>query len=100
MTHDQEPEAVAVWPTASAIGRHFEELFADGTVQAWTESPFGKTYYPGEDAPDYNPICACPSVRRFCMSCADCATCRPCTCPPWDHLTFGTHRPPDPQTTR
>ncbi|MFV0131595.1 hypothetical protein ACLGI4_28510 [Streptomyces sp. HMX112] len=66
MTHDQHPEVVAVWHTASAAGRYFEELLADGTVHAWTEPPFGETYYPGEDDPDYNPICDCPAVpRRF-----------------------------------
>jgi hypothetical protein len=32
MTHDQEPEIVEVWHTASAIGQHFEELLADGNV--------------------------------------------------------------------
>ncbi|WP_245172947.1 hypothetical protein [Streptomyces achromogenes] len=64
MTHDQEPEVVAVCHTASAIGRHFEELLTDGTVYAWTEPPFGETYYPGEDSPDYNPICNCPARAR------------------------------------
>ncbi|MFF9024858.1 hypothetical protein [Streptomyces eurythermus] len=60
----------------------------------WTEPPFGETYYPGEDDPDYNPICNCSTVpRRFCMSCADCAACRPCTCPPWDHLMSGVGCP-------
>ncbi|MEU2564970.1 hypothetical protein ABZ626_37445 [Streptomyces longispororuber] len=83
MNHDQEPEVVAVWHTASAVGRRFDELLADGTVYAWTEPPLGETYYLGEDDPDYNPICDCPAVpRRFCMSCADCAACRPCTCRP------------------
>ncbi|CAL9674526.1 hypothetical protein [Streptomyces sp. enrichment culture] len=44
MNHDQEePEVVAVWHTASAVGRHFEELLADGTVQAWAEPPLGET---------------------------------------------------------
>ena len=95
MTQDQEPEVVAVWHTASAVGRHFEELLADGTVYAWTEPPLGETYYPGEDDPDHNPICDCPAVpRAFCMSCAACAACRPCVCPPWEHLTFGNL--PDP----
>lgn len=43
MTHDQEPQAVARWHTASAFGRHFEELLADRTVYAWTEPPIGET---------------------------------------------------------
>ncbi|GAB1339841.1 hypothetical protein ACE1SV_64310 [Streptomyces sp. E-15] len=97
MNHDQEePKVVAAWHTASAVGQHFEELLADGTVYAWTEPPFGETYHAGEDDPDYNPICDCPAVpRAFCISCATCAVCRPCTCPPpWEHLTFGN--PPDP----
>ncbi|MFE0351239.1 hypothetical protein [Streptomyces griseoluteus] len=55
MIHDQEPEVVAVWHTASAIGRHFEELPADGTVYTWAGPPLGETHCPGEDAPDYNP---------------------------------------------
>lgn len=83
MTHDQEPEVIAVWHTASAIGRHFEELLADGTVHAWTEPPFGETYYPGEGDPHYNPICGCPGPfpRAFCMECAGCADCEQCRCP-------------------
>lgn len=32
----------------------------DGSVIAWTEPPFGETLYPGDDAPDYNPIYSCP----------------------------------------
>ncbi|MEV5242922.1 hypothetical protein AB0K89_27995 [Streptomyces cinnamoneus] len=51
MTHGQEPEVVAVWYTASAIGWHFEELLADGTVHAWTEPPFGETYTPARTTP-------------------------------------------------
>ncbi|KUN16248.1 MULTISPECIES: hypothetical protein [Streptomyces] len=82
MTHDQEPEVVAVWHTASAIGRRFEKLLADGTVYVWTEPPIGETYYPGEDAPDYNPICHCPRTpRAFCVECTGCADCEQCRCP-------------------
>jgi hypothetical protein len=63
VNHDQEPEVVAVWHTSSAAGRHSEELLADGTVYTWIEPPFGETYHPGEDNPDYyNPICGCAAV--------------------------------------
>ncbi|MFF8604163.1 hypothetical protein ACF065_34720 [Streptomyces sp. NPDC015232] len=84
MNHDQEePEVIAVCHTASAVGRHFEELLADGTVYAWTEPPFGETYYPGEDDPDCNPICDCPGQWpcQFCMECAGCTACGQCTGP-------------------
>ncbi|MET9520326.1 hypothetical protein [Streptomyces sp. NPDC002994] len=35
----EEHEVVAVWAEHSAIGHHYEELRADGTVDAWTEPP-------------------------------------------------------------
>ncbi|WTO33017.1 hypothetical protein OG399_44845 [Streptomyces achromogenes] len=60
MNHDQEPEIVAVWHTASAVGRHFEELLADDTVHAWTEPLPGETYHAAEENPDYNPLCDSP----------------------------------------
>ncbi|TWV53720.1 hypothetical protein FRZ03_09060 [Streptomyces misionensis] len=89
MNHDQEPEGAVVRPTAGAVGRHVEGLLADGTAYAWTEPPFGETYHSGEDDPHHNPIRDCPAVpRAFRMSCAARAACRPCTCPPWEHLTF------------
>jgi hypothetical protein len=60
MNHGQEHEVVAVWAEHSASGHHYEELRADGTVDAWTQPPYGETRYPGEEDPDHNPICSCP----------------------------------------
>jgi hypothetical protein len=83
MTHHQEPDVVAVWHESSAIAHRYEELRGDGTVDAWTEPPFGETRYPGEADPDHNPICSCPGPlpRAFCMECAGCADCEQCRCP-------------------
>jgi hypothetical protein len=78
MSEYQEHGAVvAVWAEHSGIGHHYEELLADGKVLAWTEPPFSETAHPGEDDPDYNPICHCPGTpRAFCMECAGCDQCR------------------------
>ncbi|MFE9868596.1 hypothetical protein ACFYPZ_39175 [Streptomyces sp. NPDC005506] len=96
MTHAQEPEVVAVWHESSQSAATTRSCSLAGTVHAWTEPTFGETYYPGEDDPDCNPIRDCSAApRTFCMSCANCG---PCTCPPWDLLTFGNPR--DPQTAR
>ncbi len=64
---------VATWSEHSEIGHHYEDLLADGRVIAWTEPPFGESLYPGDDDPDYNPICHCPlTPRQFCMEGAGC----------------------------
>ncbi|MEU6889951.1 hypothetical protein ABZ918_33120 [Streptomyces viridosporus] len=60
MTHDQEPEVVAVWHAASAVGRHFEELLADGTVYAWTEPPLGEPTTPARTTPTTTPSATAP----------------------------------------
>ncbi|MFJ6053597.1 hypothetical protein [Streptomyces sp. NPDC092307] len=80
MNHDQG--VVAVWEEHSAIGHHHAELRVDGTVDAWTEPPFGETRYPGEGDPDHNSICGCPGQwpRAFCLECAGCAKCEQCSC--------------------
>ncbi|WP_331756549.1 hypothetical protein [Streptomyces sp. NBC_01568] len=80
MNHDQG--VVAVSEENNAIGHHYEELHADGTLDAWTEPPFGETRYPGEDDPDHNPICDCPGQwpLAFCLECAGCAECEQCSC--------------------
>ncbi|MEU3188683.1 hypothetical protein ABZ707_31470 [Streptomyces sp. NPDC006923] len=73
---------VATWSEHSEIGHHYEDLLADGSVIAWTEPPFGETLYPGDDDPDYNPICSCPRLpRQFCLECVGCAACGQCTGP-------------------
>ncbi|MEU7038800.1 hypothetical protein ABZ958_34795 [Streptomyces sp. NPDC046237] len=74
---------VATWSEHSEIGHHYEDLLADGSVIAWTEPPFGESLYPGDDDPDYNPICHCPGQwpRQFCMECAGCAACGQCSGP-------------------
>ncbi|MGW1619950.1 hypothetical protein [Streptomyces sp. NPDC002172] len=81
--HQDDEVVVAVWEKHSDIGHHYEELLADGRVIAWTEPPFGETVHPGEDDPDYNPICHCPgqTPRAFCLECAGCADCDQCRCP-------------------
>ncbi|MFE4258114.1 dihydrofolate reductase family protein [Streptomyces sp. NPDC056883] len=73
MKHDQGVVA-ALREEHSAIGHHHEELHADGTLDAWTELPFGETRYRGEDDPDRNPICDCPGQwpLAFCLECAGC----------------------------
>ncbi|MFD7667812.1 hypothetical protein [Streptomyces sp. NPDC059788] len=76
-------EAVAAtWSEHSATGHHYEDLLADGRVISWTEPPFGETLDPGEDDPDYNPICRCPGPwpRSFCLQCAGCTACSQCDC--------------------
>lgn len=82
MNHGQEHDVVAVWAEHSASGHHYEELRADGTVDAWTQPPYGETRYPGEDDPDHNPICSCPGPwpRAFCLECAGCTQCTQCRC--------------------
>lgn len=82
MKHGQE--VVAVWEEHSDIGHHYEELRADGTVDAWTEPPFGEPLYPGQGDPDYNPICSCPGPwpLAFCLDCAGCDECGQCACFP------------------
>ncbi|MFE6456752.1 hypothetical protein ACFVP0_04740 [Streptomyces cinereoruber] len=82
MNGDQARE-VAYWQETGWTGTRCEVLLADGTVEAWTEPPFGETRYPGEDSPDHNPICDCPALfpAAFCVECGDCtATCGQCAC--------------------
>ncbi|MYY85527.1 MULTISPECIES: hypothetical protein [unclassified Streptomyces] len=80
---------VATWSEHSETGHHYEDLLADGRVIAWTEPPFGESLYPGDDDPDYNPVCHCPRTpQQFCMECAGCAACGQCTGPHiWPPLT-------------
>ncbi|MGW6247893.1 hypothetical protein [Streptomyces roseolus] len=75
-------EVVTTWSEHSEIGHHHEDLLTDGQVAAWTEPPFGETPHPGDDDPDYNPICDCLLLpKQFCMECAGCAACGQCTGP-------------------
>ncbi|MGW8985176.1 hypothetical protein ACWGQ9_21225 [Streptomyces parvus] len=75
-------DVVATWSEHSVVGHHYEDLLADGRVIAWTEPPFGETVHPGDDDPDYNPICSCPTTwpRSFCLECAGCSACGRCRC--------------------
>ncbi|TDU67124.1 hypothetical protein [Streptomyces sp. KS 21] len=75
-------KVVATWSEHSDVCHHFEDLLADGSVIAWTEPPFGETLYPGDDDPDYNPICDCPGPwpLAFCLECAGCDNCGQCPC--------------------
>ncbi|MGW3387873.1 hypothetical protein [Streptomyces cinereoruber] len=72
MNGDQARE-VAYWQETGWPVTRCEVLLADGTVEAWTEPPFGETRYPGEDAPDHNPICDCPALfpAAFCVECGE-----------------------------
>ncbi|MFE5512233.1 hypothetical protein ACFQ9J_16735 [Streptomyces sp. NPDC056529] len=79
---DQARE-VAYWQETGWTGTRCETLLADGTVEAWTEPPFGETRYPDEDAPDYNTICDCPTLfpAALCVECGGyTATCGQCVC--------------------
>ncbi|WP_172388023.1 hypothetical protein [Streptomyces sp. MNP-20] len=84
MNHGQDQKAVVRWEEHSAIGHHYGELRADGMLDSWTEPPIRETRFPGEDGPDHNPICQCPGQRprAFRFTCADCAGCGRCPCPP------------------
>ena len=73
---------VATWSEHSETGHHYEDLLDDGRVISWTEPPFGETLHPGDDDPDYNPICHCPRLpKQLCKECAGCAACGQCPGP-------------------
>ncbi|MFF2927203.1 hypothetical protein ACFVTP_33165 [Streptomyces celluloflavus] len=71
---------VATWSEHSEISHRYEDLLADGRVIAWTEPPFGEGLIPGDDDPDYNPVCNCPRApQAWCQECAGCADCWECS---------------------
>ncbi|APY90339.1 hypothetical protein A7J05_35965 [Streptomyces alfalfae] len=73
---------MATWSEHSEVGYHYEDLLADDSVIAWTEPPFDKSLYSGDDGPARTPICGCPRIpREFSVECAGCATCGQCSGP-------------------
>ncbi|MFI1293400.1 hypothetical protein ACH4VM_33990 [Streptomyces sp. NPDC020792] len=82
MTGRPEELVVVTWVEPTACGTRHETLTADGQVHVDYTPPLGESYFEGDDAPDYNPICNCPRVpKQFCMECASRAACGQCTGP-------------------
>lgn len=75
-----EDAVVATWTESTGCGTRFERLTADGRLHVSFRPPFGEPWFEGDDDPDYNPVCNCPSTpQAWCAECGGCADCWECS---------------------